>query len=74
MKKFQKFTKVLDSKENEETVKEINKKFEIFISNSNLLNPLQILSIEQTEIEKVFSEFFFDKYSSNAIKILTAII
>ena len=70
MKKFQKFTKVLDSKENEETVKEINKKFEILISNSNLLNPLQILSIEQTEIEKIFSEFFFDKYSSNAIKIL----
>ena len=70
MKKFKKFTKELDNKENDEKIKEINDKLETFISNSNLLNSLPILSIEQTEIEKIFSEFFFDKYSSNAIKIL----
>ena len=70
MKKFNKFTKELDNKENDEKIKEINDKLETFISNSNLLNSLPILSIEQTEIETTFSNFFFDEYSSNAKKIL----
>ena len=59
MKKFQKFTKELDNKENYEKIKEINNKLETFISNSNLLNSLPIISIEQTQIETTFSQFFF---------------
>ena len=55
---FQKFTK-LDNKENYEKIKEINNKLETFISNSNLLNSLPIISIEQTQIETTFSQFFF---------------
>ena len=58
MKKFQKFKK-LDNEENCERMKEINNKLETFISNSNLLNSLPIISIEQTQIETTFSQFFF---------------
>ncbi len=48
----------------------ILEKIEKYSQSSNLLNSLKKLSLEQTEIEKIFSEYFFDKYSSKAIKIL----
>ena len=69
-KKFHKFTKELDNEENNEIVKMIIEKIEKYSQSSNLLNSLQTLSLEQTEIEKIFGEYFFDKYSSKAIKIL----
>ena len=70
MKKFDKLTKELDNKIYDEIVKKIKNDLEVYISKSKLVNALQKLREEQTEIETIFSEFFYYKYSSNAIKIL----
>ena len=70
MKKFDKLTKELDNKIYDEIVKKIKNDLEVYILKSKLVNALQKLREEQTEIETIFSEFFYYKYSSNAIKIL----
>ena len=70
MKKFTKYTKDMNNKENYELREKIILEIEDIMTNSNLANALQIISIQQTEVEKIFGDNFFDKYSFNAIKIL----
>lgn len=70
MKKFTKYTKDVNAKDNLEFREKCLDDIENVMNNSNLSNALQIISIQQTEVEKIFGDNFFDKYSFNAIKIL----
>ena len=70
IKKFTKFTKDLKSNQNFEYRNNFLSELENTMSNSNLSNAVQIISVQSSAIEKLFGEHFFYKYADKAIKIL----
>ena len=69
IKKFLKYTKYID-KDNIELRDSINKDVENFVNKNIISKSIEHLNSKQTEIEKLFSDAFFDKYSFNAVKQL----
>ena len=63
-----------NSRQNDDLISPLYDKISKFIDNlvknSNLSNPFQVLSLEEAELEKIFAEYFFDKYNFEAIKNL----
>ena len=69
IKKFLKYTKYID-RDNIELRDSINTDVENFVNKKIISKSIEHLNSKQTEIEKLFSDAFFDKYSFNAVKQL----